>query len=110
MTRLFLFALTVAACASNPAPKPGPMPPLPPQHIPTEGSCDLAQAKLEELQCRRDDGTLWAFTREKKTPFAEACKRALADGRPWMSNCISRITDCALLTPAFRGEWCGVKP
>jgi hypothetical protein len=109
MTRLALvagLALALAACASAPGPKPGPMPPLPPVHIPTMESCDKAQAKLEELECKRDDGAPYARTKGG-TPFAEACRRALADGRPWMSNCISRIPDCSYLHRAYRGEWCG---
>lgn len=69
-------------------------------------SCDNAQATLERLQCRREDGAPWWKT-PGGTPFGEACKRALEDGRIWNSNCIARITDCADLIPAYRGEWCG---
>jgi hypothetical protein len=108
MNRLFLLALALSACA-GPKPPP-PAPPLPlPLHPPTEESCDLAEAKLHELQCRRDDGTPWERTRGGK-PFGEACKIALRDGRYWMSNCIQRIPDCSLLLPASRGEWCGTGP
>jgi hypothetical protein len=107
MTRFFLFALMLSGCASGPAPKPGPMPPLPPVHIPTMQSCELAEVRLKELDCRREDGSPYSHTRNGM-PFAEACKEALADGRPWMSNCILRIPDCSLLMPAYRGEWCGV--
>ena len=106
MLRVFVLALALAACASDPAPKPGPMPPLPPVHIPTMQSCELAEATLRSLDCRRDDGSPWAST-PKGVPFAEACKAALADGRIWFSNCIARIKDCADLECAYRGRCCG---
>ena len=107
MTRLFLLALAIAACGPATKPQP-PQPPRPPAvlHPPTEASCELAQAKLEELNCRRDDGTQWAKT-PGGTDFAVACKVALRDGRPWFPNCISRIPDCSMLMEAYRGEWCG---
>lgn len=106
MLRALVLALALAACAS--APKPAPPPPtLPPNlHPPTEESCDHAQVTLERLDCRREDGSSWAKT-PRGAPFAEACKHALRDGRPWMSNCLSRITDCSLIDRAFRGAWCG---
>lgn len=103
-----LLVVVLLNCRATTGPEPPPMPPLPPTvtHPPTMESCDLAEAKLRELDCRRADGASWATT-PKGTPFAEACKRALADSRPWMSNCIARITDCSMLMPAYRGEWCG---
>jgi hypothetical protein len=104
--RLLVAAMALAAC-SGPSPQP-PVPPLPPvvTHPPTMESCDNAQRRLERLQCRRDDGSPWAKT-PGGTPFADACKRALADNRIWNSHCIARITDCADLIPAYHGEWCG---
>jgi hypothetical protein len=101
-------AFALVACATEP-PKP-PMPPLPPAvtHPPTMESCDRAEDTLARLDCRRADGSPWALTRGGRH-FADECKHALQDGRPWMSNCIQRISDCSMLMPAYRGEWCGAK-
>lgn len=100
-------AYVIGACGhAPPPPDPGPVPPLPPLHPPTMESCDNAQHRLEELDCRRDDGTPWAKT-PAGAPFAEACKRALADGRPWGSNCIARMPSCAELECAYRSQCCG---
>jgi hypothetical protein len=106
--RLLFVALAFSACTckSTPAPDPGPVPPLPPLHPPTMESCDRAEERLEHLDCRRHDGSPWART-PAGTHFADACKRALADGRNWFPNCIMRITDCAQLDDAYRGRLCG---
>jgi hypothetical protein len=106
--RVLVAALAIVVCGCGAKPPP-PAPPLPPPlHPPTEASCELAEATLVQLDCRRDDGSPWARTKQGAS-FADACKIALRDGRYWMSNCIARITDCSMLMPAYRGEWCGAR-
>ncbi|HMJ52022.1 MAG TPA: hypothetical protein VK540_08090 [Polyangiaceae bacterium] len=108
--RLVVVALAICACSKpTPAPDPGPVPPLPPLHPPTMESCDRAEETLARLDCRRVNGTPWTRT-PAGAPFADACKRALADGRSWSSPCIARIKDCADLECAYRGQCCGETP
>jgi len=105
--RLLVVALVLVACSKpTPTPNPGPAPPLPPLHPPTMASCDNAQERLALLDCRREDGSPWART-PAGAPFADACKRALADGRSWGSNCIARMASCSELDCAFRSQCCG---
>ena len=101
MTRYRALVLAlVGACAVSP--KPGPRPITPPQ----PEACEAAEAKLRVLDCRRDDGSPWATT-PAGTPFAQACRRALADGRDWKPQCIAKIEVCSVLMCAYRGECCG---
>lgn len=100
-------AILATGCATVIHRPPPPLPEPPPNvHPPTMESCERAEAKLAELDCRRDDGTPWART-PAGAHFADACKSALADGRTWTPQCLSRMTDCSQLGAAFRGAWCG---
>lgn len=100
--RYSLVVLVILFACSGPKPKPGPGPVTPPE----PQACEAAEAKLRELDCRRDDGSPWAAT-PGGTPFAEACRRALKDGRDWKPQCIAKIEGCATLMCAYRGECCG---
>jgi len=98
--RYSAIVLVIAFGCAGPV-KPGPRP-----ITPAPEACEAAEAKLRQLDCRRDDGSPWALT-PGGTPFAPACRRALADGRNWNPHCIAKIEVCSVLMCAYRGECCG---
>lgn len=80
--------LAVGSCRVVPPVDPDPSPPV-------SGTCLMAQERLQELDCPEQ-------TTPGGTPFAEACERALDDGRDWCAGDISVIRDCSEVEAASR--------
>lgn len=85
--------LALACCACTPIP----MPPGPGPIPPSDGACQAAQERLEELGCPE------AKT-PAGTPFGEACEAAWADGRNWCAGAVAKITKCSQVEAAAAGE------
>ena len=107
-----------AGCAScqippSPGTDAGP-PPVYDAAMPDAGECvqpgvydDCARAgeRVCMLGCRDVTGApLWRTP--AGTPFAETCRRALADGRNWHPACLAIITNCGQVEAAYRGTSC----
>lgn len=81
-----LLGVAEPACTPKPIPAPAPLP------KPAPGTeCDAAQARLLVLKCP-----------EASLDFADACKRALVDGRDWRADCIAVVATCDLVPVAYR--------
>ena len=112
---LLLLAVTLMACP--PLPAPGPVPhdadaepaPLPPEPVLDDAGdactqpgafdiCRIAGENLCHMGCTAAGVPLWKTP--KGTPYAEACRRAVADGRDTMakggsrSRCLAGLTTC----------------
>lgn len=93
-----LIFVAVASC--------GPAPLVVPPPVPTSGdTCDQAEARLRQLDCRQSSGQPW-YTTPEGTPFGTACRDALADGRDWHPECIRSIQACSEIQQAYAGTLC----
>jgi hypothetical protein len=86
-------ALAFAACSHTyPPPRP----------VPLEGDeCERAASRLEQLDCRREDGSpLW------RTPggaaFVDFCHAAMNDGRDVRPDCLALVSSCDDVATAYR--------
>lgn len=101
--RLELLALAfglgaIVSCSAivvpNPVPAPEPSPP---------GSCEVAEANLERLQCVQkatsgEPVQLWVG-------FADACESSELDGQDWNAQHIACAETCNQATDAWLGKW-----
>ncbi len=90
MPRVCRFLLVLTALACSPAVTPGPTPvPIP------EGTCESAEARLQELHCIQDGVDLWAG-------FAEECESSARDGVDFHPACITAVTSCSQVDQAWQ--------
>ena len=105
-------ALSLLAARCHPLPPPidnDPPPPAPTVDPPEPGpadDCAVIDALLYDLQCR-DEGGLPLWQDPIGRPYADYCRKELAKGVPWRTDCAAKITECSQLDAALKGEWCG---
>ena len=88
MKSIIIITLALAACSPSVGPGPTPVP-VPP------GTCETAEARLQELRCVVDGVELWQG-------FAEACRIDADDGIDDHPACITAITACDQADAAWR--------
>lgn len=99
---MFAVCLTSVSCSVNRLmPEVNPVKPTP-TVTPRPGdldACGRAGLRIEELNCRRADGTPRWLT-PKGASFAEFCRAAIEDGRSPQPECLAKITDCSQIAAA----------
>lgn len=78
-------------------PPVGPVNPISPP-----GSCEAAEAKLNELQCHNPNGMLIGGPNKHGETYSVRCKNNEANSIPQAPQCIAKITDCKEVNECLR--------
>jgi len=91
MRKLLLLVLpaVLLGCPATPEPKPPPPPPAPGGE-----SCETAEKRLLDLECKDRRGRLIGGPNMHDKPWRDICHENINNGVDMKTECITRAVDC----------------